>query len=90
MKFSISLVHKLLKLGFKEEDPPRPEFVMTPGPVYVRIIKRIQDQTSLEHADPRAVKVFHALSKRPTHLETPIAFSFRPIAQRTVFVHSKD
>jgi hypothetical protein len=81
----------LLKIAI--ENPAVAEraiIITTPGPAYIGIIKRIQDQAKIEHADRRAVKVFHALSKYPSYLRTPIVFSFRPFAERVVFAYSRD
>jgi hypothetical protein len=84
----LSLIQKLLKLGLEPETHPI-EMAMLPGPVYVRIIKRIQDECGSEvGADPRALKVMAAFSRQPDFIRSPVSFSIRPnLKQTTVQVH---
>lgn len=59
---TLKQVKALLHIGLENPAVSEQAIIVAPGPKYLEMVKRIQEQASVEHADPRAVKALMVLS----------------------------
>jgi hypothetical protein len=85
---TLNQLKNLLHIGLENPAIAPKAIALTAGPKYLEIAKRLQDQASLEHADPRAVKAVMVLSTRPARMETFFPRSLTATKSLTLYEHS--
>lgn len=87
MKLTLAQVKKLLHIGSEKTDEGDPPIILSVGPKWRDLAKHLQDQASLEHADPRAIKALMVLSNRPRMIAIFFPRSFSENKPAVIYAH---